>query len=55
VVWTWNEPGGGAGISEQKLVMYRSMGRVMAFLEEFSGVSLERRWSWVRYSRNATR
>lgn len=28
VVWTWKEPGGGAGNSEQKLVMYRSMGRV---------------------------
>lgn len=30
VVWTWKEPGGGAGSSEQKFVMYRSSGRVIA-------------------------
>ena len=32
VVWTSNEPGGGAGISAQKLTMYRSMGNVMESL-----------------------
>ncbi len=32
VVCTSKEPGGGAGNSEQKLVMYRSMGRDMAVL-----------------------
>ena len=29
VVWTSNDPGGGAGTSEQKLVMYRSTGSCM--------------------------
>jgi len=60
VVWTWNEAGGGAGISEQKLVMYRSIGNVMdlsVLLFELSvaGEILDRRCSWVRYSRNAGR
>mmetsp|Transcript_36994 Transcript_36994/g.88508 ORF Transcript_36994/g.88508 Transcript_36994/m.88508 type:complete len:287 (+) Transcript_36994:2688-3548(+) len=82
VVWTWNEPGGGAGSSLQKFVMYRSTGRVRTDLSlsesdvtmtsplRFSGAAsppsspsasdsgghiLDMRWSWVRYSRNATR
>lgn len=43
VVWTWKDPGGGAGISEQKLVMYRSMGNVMGLGSTLSGEILDRR------------
>jgi hypothetical protein len=35
VVWTWKDPGGGAGNSEQKLVMYLSMGSVRTCLMIF--------------------
>lgn len=48
VVCTSKDPGGGAGISAQKLIMYRSMGNGIFPM-------LTRRWSCVRYSRKAVR
>lgn len=48
VVCTSKDPGGGAGISEQKLVMYRSRGKVIS-------PNLDSRLSCVKYSRKAAK